>query len=339
MKPLLAETRKFQNECETVFSKFRLTCMHLRKEPEALGTVDQKEVVTRYIGILCKQRPFLHDRCEEVLRILMLSDEWMKAFIQEAELDINHLPPNIKDEFRQRFEEVKAKDPEAVPADGKQKKDVPPDPWSKPDDLGTKTKPAAEAAGGGKPSVPKAPGVSVAGAMRVVVQRCLKAKLMTDERAGSWDEIGNGLFVAVSFSHKAEDERIAYAARFLLTAKLSTSAKSRSGVGGLHPGRGVAESVASLCQKGESQGILLVPQSSLDSEFGEGDTELLYPNRARRENAERMYNLFIESLCRYAKEVATGPSAMVPKIVRESFGGPQVLELMSAGPAMHSFVI
>ncbi|CAK0862460.1 unnamed protein product, partial [Prorocentrum cordatum] len=53
--------RIFQNECETTFSKFRLTVMHLRKEQEALSAVQSKEVVTRFVGRICKE-PLLAGR-------------------------------------------------------------------------------------------------------------------------------------------------------------------------------------------------------------------------------------------------------------------------------------
>merc|ERR1719188_149871 len=331
MKPLLegdAAHKKFQNDCETVFSKFRLTVMHLRKEPDALSSVDQKEVVTRFIGRLCKERPFLHDRCEEVLRILMLSDDWMRAFLKEAELDLDHLPPGIKDEFKRRLEEVKAKDPDAAKDPGMkdqtgQKKDVPPDPWSKPE----KDKPIKVPS----PGTPLFPGHGVAGAMRVVVQRCSKAKLMVDEFAGNWAEIGAGLFVAVSFADKADDERIQYAAKFLLTAKLSTSSSLKPG-GGRSPGTKDSESVANLCNRGEAQGILIMPQGSLDSAFEETEDDanpFNYPGRAKKDNAKRMYDLLVESLIHTATEVVGGPGAKEPNIVAGSFSERQFLEMTS----------
>lgn len=353
MLPLLEgelATRSFQNECETVFSKFRLTVMHLRKEQDALSAIEKKEVVTRFVGLICKERPFLHDRCEEVLRILMLSDEWMEAFMKEAELDPDNLPPGIKDEFKKRLDEVKekekdpAKDPDKKQP-GAKKEDVPRDPWSRPPQE-KKDKPLAVPS----PDKPLFPGHGVAGAMRVVVQRCSKAKLMVDEFGASWDEIGCGLFVAVSFVDKADDERIQYAARFLLTAKLSTSGQaSSSGYPGNgprgSPGHGDADSVVNLCNKGEEQSIMVIPQASLDSAFEEtkdDENPFNYPHRAKRENAERMYNLLVESLKTKAKElVPTGVlrKGKPPRIVASSFTGRQSLEMTSAGPFMHTFVI
>jgi len=348
MTPLLegeAAARNFQNECETVFSKFRLTVMHLRKEPDALSAVEKKEVVTRFVGLICKERPFLHDRCEEVLRILMLSDEWMAAFMKEAELDLDNLPPGIKDEFKKRLDEVKEKEKEKDLAEdpdkkqpGPKKEAVPKDPWSR-EPRERKDRPVAVP----DPDKPLFPGHGVAGAMRVVVQRCSKAKLMVDEFASSWDEIGCGLFVAVSFVDKADDERIQYAARFLLTAKLSTSGKAKPSQGPQgSPSGQDADSVANLCSKGEDQSIMVIPQSSLDSAFEEtkdDENPFNYPHRAKRDNAERMYNLLVESLNTKAKEVVRGPFGKPPRIVASPFTGRQMLEMTSAGPFMHTFVI
>lgn len=346
MRPLLQgdeAPKKFQNDCETVFNRFRLTVMHLRKEPDALSAIDEKEVVTKFIGKLCKDRSFLHDRCEEVLRILMLSDEWMKAFMKEAELDLEHLPPRIQDEFKKRLDEVKKKDPEAAKAEdpGKKgqpgaKKDAPPDPWSQ-EAKGVKDKPVRVPA----PDKPLFPGHGVAGAMRVVVQRCSKARLMVDEFVGSWAEIGTGLFVAVSFAERADDERIHYAARFLLTAKLSSSSSLKPG-GGRSPGNKDSDSVANLCNRGEAQGILIMPQASLDSAFEETEdfsNPFNYPHRAEKDNARRMYELLVQSLMNTAQEVVTGAGAKEPQIVAGSFSGRQFLEMTSAGPFMHSFII
>ncbi|CAK0853437.1 unnamed protein product [Prorocentrum cordatum] len=112
-----------------------------------------------------------------------------------------------------------------------------------------------------------------------------------------------------SHGFQADDERIQYAARFLLTSKLSTSyAKPAQGPRG-SPGHTDADSVANLCSKGEEQSIMVIPQSSLDSTFDEtqdDENPFNYPHRAKRENAERMYNLLVEvggCMCRFEGHV------------------------------------
>ncbi|CAE8625007.1 unnamed protein product, partial [Polarella glacialis] len=231
MKPLLEVSSHFQNRCETIFSEFRVACVHLRREQDSMDSVQEKQVAWQFLCKLCKDRPFLHDRVHEVLKILMLSPAWMKAFVDDPECKISVLPPGIQEEFRKRAE--KAESGELSP-----------------------TAPPRAA-----PSEPAdaCMAMKLTGSMAVVVQRCVRARLLVDEDVGRWAEIGHGLFVAVSFTEHATAEKVVPAARFLLTAKLSKS--------GGQQGRntstfaGDAESVVSLCRRGQEQGILVMPQA------------------------------------------------------------------------------
>mmetsp|Transcript_86505 Transcript_86505/g.242217 ORF Transcript_86505/g.242217 Transcript_86505/m.242217 type:complete len:296 (-) Transcript_86505:76-963(-) len=97
--PLLESYPKFANDCEAVFSKLRLACMHLRRDKEALDAVENKEIVWRFICRLCKQRPFLKDRCEEVLDILLMSELWKKELLNDPESKLEDLPESVQSRF------------------------------------------------------------------------------------------------------------------------------------------------------------------------------------------------------------------------------------------------
>ncbi|CAE7235830.1 dtd2 [Symbiodinium natans] len=292
MKPLLENTYSFANNCETVFREFRVACVHLRKEREALDSLEEKNVAWRYLCKLCKERPFLHDRVHEVLQILLMSDAWMKAFAEDPECEVEDLPPDMQSEFKRRAEE--ARDP-------------------------------AEA-GKGYPAPRKVSdqAFKASGTIAVVVQRCNRAKLQTDEETDTWAEIGHGLFVAVSFNKGATEDKVAPAARFLLTAKLSQAKDSKE-----------AESVAAISQRGDYQGILVLPQASLVSELK--DSDFKYSQQLQKSDAHRLYEAFVQALRKSAAELAGGGKAA--EIVAGDFNAPQIMEVASNGPFMHSFSV
>jgi len=110
IKPLLNAGNQWANECEGVFSDFRRSVIHLRKDQEALDAVEEKDVAWRFLCKFSKDRPPFHGRCEEVLKILMASDSWMREFGKDPECDPDTMPPGVKDEFKRRLDEV---DPDA----------------------------------------------------------------------------------------------------------------------------------------------------------------------------------------------------------------------------------
>ncbi|CAK9081058.1 unnamed protein product [Durusdinium trenchii] len=288
MKPL-ENTFQFANNCETVFREFRISCVHLRREREALDSLEEKDVAWRFLCKLCRERPFLHDRVHEVLQILMMSEVWMKAFAEDPECQVEDLPPEMQSEFKRRAEQ--ALDPNAK------------------DD-------------GYPPRKSSHQEFKASGTIAVVVQRCLKARLLVDEAADSWAEIGRGLFVAVSFTKSATEEKLGPAARFLLTAKLSRGESSEE-----------AESVVTLCQK-EYQGILVLPQASLVSDLK--DTDVRYSQQLGKSRSHVLYDHFVQTLHAAAAELSEGRG---PQILAGAFDGPQVMEMSSAGPFMHSFSV
>merc|ERR1712232_1034822 len=118
------------------------------------------------------------------------------------------------------------------------------------------------------------------------------------------------------------------AARFLLTAKLSTAdAKSPSS----------AESVAKLCSDGKDQGILIVPQASLASDIHKKDLSLQYGNSCKKDEAAKLYEAFAEALVTIGRELCQGARAKQPAVVPGDFLGRQVMEMSCSGPFMHSF--
>lgn len=183
--------------------------------------------------------------------------------------------------------------------------------------------------------------------LAVVVQRCVQARVLVDERAGRWGEIGRGLVVSVSFAQKATEERVRSAARFLLTAKLSTADRWEPGHAGRPAFGSDAESVVELCRRGEDQGILIVPQASLVANVGGGDLGLKYDEWAAKEAASSLYSVFAQALHDLARDLVVGrapaggnpfPAGVrVPVIVAASFSGRQFMDMKSAGPFMHSF--
>lgn len=290
MRPLLENSCLFANNCETIFREFRISCVHLRREREALDALEGKEVAWRFLCKLCRERPFLYDRVHEVLQILMMSDVWMKAFAEDPECRIEDLPPEIQSEIQRRAEQAL-------------------DPASK-----TKGYPGTDSSH---------QEFKASGTIAVVVQRFVKAKLLLNEASDSWAELGRGLFVAVSFTKSATEDKLQPAARFLLTAKLSR-------------GSSEAESLLSLCQRGECQGILLLPQASLVSDLK--DVDVRYSQQLVKSRAHVLYDAFIQTLHSTAADLMKEAKDNL-QIVAGEFDGPQVLEMSSAGPFMHSFSV
>eukprot|EP00927_Polykrikos_kofoidii_P063675 TRINITY_DN58547_c0_g1_i1.p1 TRINITY_DN58547_c0_g1~~TRINITY_DN58547_c0_g1_i1.p1 ORF type:complete len:324 (+),score=48.14 TRINITY_DN58547_c0_g1_i1:48-1019(+) len=294
---LNATASKWENSCEDLFSEFRVSCVHLRKEREALDAIEDKQVAWRFICKFSRSRPFLHDRCSEVLKILMLSDAWMKAFVDDADTDINDLPPAVADEFRRRASEV-----EGGPREG---------------------------------SGP--PAVMIPTGMPIVVQRCLRARVLVDEDKGVWGEIGPGLIVSVSFAKDASEERVRNGAKFLMKAKLSTVERPEPGK---RPSGGGGEpvSVETCCKRGVPQGILVIPQPSLICAVDETDLNLSYTGLCDSKTARNLYGVFIEALQEYGQEIARdgGSGESMLKVVAGDFAGRQFHEHTSAGPFIHT---
>jgi len=310
---------KWENGCEQQFSEFRITCVHLRREVDALDTVEDKDGAWKFIVKFCQARPFLHDRGNEVIRILMKSDMWLKAFA-ESGLTLDDVPPNIREEFKKRVAEVV---PDFVPEERDKQ-------------------PGQDPAAGG----PADPGGDFApmrpANMAVVVQRCSKARVLLEERVNWYDEIGHGLVVSVSFTKGAKEEAVHSAARFLLTAKLSTKERwepgakpARASPGG---GRGDAESVTQLCRSGVQQGVLVLPQESLCSEVDKDNVGLQYDHSLKESAIERLYKAFVDSLNRQGLElIGTDQAAVKLKVLSAPFSGRQYYEMTTAGPFMHAF--
>jgi len=87
MQKILDDDNKFGNECEEVFTEFRRPVVQLRNNPDALDKWLDKKTPVRFMCKFCKARPPYHNRCEEVLKVLMLSDAWKKTFQEDPEAD------------------------------------------------------------------------------------------------------------------------------------------------------------------------------------------------------------------------------------------------------------
>merc|ERR1719231_1457582 len=106
MKDSETDAGAFAGGAEQLFSEFRLRCVHLKNDREALDGIADKEVAWQFIGRFSKDMPFHHKRCMEVLKILLISDKWMKAFLDDPTVNVDDLPDAIKEEFQKRLDEV-----------------------------------------------------------------------------------------------------------------------------------------------------------------------------------------------------------------------------------------
>jgi D-Tyr-tRNAtyr deacylase len=312
---------QWENTCDGLFKEFRVAVLHLRRDREVLDLLEDKESVWRFICKFCRERPFQHDRCTEVLKILLLCDKWMEKFGEDPEVDIKDLPSAIADEFSKRVDEINPghlPDEQKPPSRNPWSTDGVPPPLPPPADIG--------------------PLQAMPSGLTVVVQRCVRARVLIDEKAKQYGEIGRGLLVSVSFSQQATQDRVFSAARFLLLARLSTAEKVEPGQLGQHSLGSDAESVIDLCKRGIDQGVLIIPQASLASSVGGDDWGLSYSSWCTQDSASDLYKTFADALRSYGQELVHGiAKARPPVIVASDFNGRQFMEVASAGPFMHSF--
>lgn len=106
LRPPLEDQRVWENRCEEAFTEFRIGVIHLQKDMDALDELTDKEMVWRFLRKLSRERNSLWKRCEEVLIILMARDEWVKAFVDDPDADVNDLPAGIIDAFDARCKQV-----------------------------------------------------------------------------------------------------------------------------------------------------------------------------------------------------------------------------------------
>jgi len=142
-------------------------------------------------------------------------------------------------------------------------------------------------------------GPAEAGCIRVVVQRCTRARLLVDAASDKWSDVGRGLVLFLSFAEGAagagEDGRIRAAVKSILTAPLSTSTEWSAD-------HSDAESVINLCKRGEAQALLVVPQASLVSKLEAGDRTIKYHRQCAREEAKLLYGSFVAELLRSSRQ-------------------------------------
>mmetsp|Transcript_71015 Transcript_71015/g.123170 ORF Transcript_71015/g.123170 Transcript_71015/m.123170 type:complete len:328 (+) Transcript_71015:61-1044(+) len=308
MKELLdGPKHKFSQDCESTFSNFRTACVHLRRETSTLDGIENKEVAWNFICRFSKEVPFQHNRCTEVLRILLASDAWMDALANDPDADLDTLPPDIVDEVKKRLDQVKH-----------------------PDDGGEPTKDKA----GDRTPRPQTVGAK---GVCLVVQHCSSAKVADDEAGTKMSSIGPGLVVYVTFGDGASEEGAKGAARFLIKARLSGATGWMPGSRGAY-GNG-SESVLDLCSRGEAQGILVIHQASLAAALEKDSYSLRYDNRSRSVNPDRLFNQFVEALRSIAEELvkAAPGEPVMPEIVGVNYSGKEFCQIMSAGTFMHTF--
>lgn len=170
--------------------------------------------------------------------------------------------------------------------------------------------PSVEAATPGSINDPKG---AQAATVHVVVQRCTKARLLVDEAADAWTEIGRGLVLYLSFGRGASgggvtaaagtSSRVEQMVKSILTAPLASSGQWQTD-------HGDAESVVALCKRGEPQGLLVVPQASLVAKLEPGDKFVKYHHQCGKEEARRLYGEFVKALSVVAREQIAGKAAV-----------------------------
>lgn len=167
---------------------------------------------------------------------------------------------------------------------------------------------AAQAAA--QAAAPAAAAAQAAGALRVVVQRVTRGRLLQQPPAGSaaaerWAPFGPGLLFFVGFSREAAENAadaadaadrlrplLRRAARSLLTASLATA----DSAGGWRPDHGDAAGVADILRQGQSQALVVVPQASLVARLPAGEKYLKYHGQCARGAAEALYYAFLSAL-------------------------------------------
>jgi hypothetical protein len=366
---------KFTNDGEVLFRQFRNACLHLRKECDVLDTVTEKQVALNFLCRISKERPFLHKRCSEVLKILLASDAWKDAFsrvgdswkmtlLRDIDFDGNDLTSKMAEDLRSRSNQAEAFQSETqaetvgfaeeaqcnVENSHDRTTTVRHVTFEDPEDALLAGHPSISCASGCEGRVPEIsdenepysqPPVSCSAnvpagkSITVVVQRCVSAEITSAEESRTPKRkasIGSGLLVSVSIAEDATEESLAEAARGIMLSKLSGSTSK-------------AESVASLCKRGKTQGIMVIPQLSLASATPE-----------QHKKIADMYDLFVSTIQSSAPEIISkaelerkrsgwsrffmcrsGNEATLPDIVAGKFGTSPCMEVKSAGPSMQSF--
>mmetsp|Transcript_39161 Transcript_39161/g.92149 ORF Transcript_39161/g.92149 Transcript_39161/m.92149 type:complete len:366 (-) Transcript_39161:107-1204(-) len=287
----------FARNCEEHFGEFRLRVVHLRREREALDAAEPKEVAWKFICRFHKTCPFQHKRCEEVLQLLMLSDAWMKCFVDGAEdVNFDDLPDAIKEEFKKRHQEAVQGSEDA----GKQSADAD---KRKSDDKGRASQSSTDGPDAALP-------FQRPSKVSFMVQRCASAKVADDLGASAHNHensIGPGLAVAVSFLKDADDATVKWLVSFLLTNTHLAADEEGSG----SPASASADSVLNLCAKGKPQSILVYPQVGLSAHAAD-DGKLDYLSSGDQSQVKNLYKDLEQQLKQKVDETAKKDAVVAP---------------------------
>mmetsp|Transcript_42364 Transcript_42364/g.76899 ORF Transcript_42364/g.76899 Transcript_42364/m.76899 type:complete len:364 (-) Transcript_42364:126-1217(-) len=279
----------FSKNCEELFGEFRLRCVHLRKESAALDAAEPKDVAWQFICRFHKTCPFQHKRCEEVLKLLMLSDAWMACFVDGAEdMNFEDLPEAIQDEFKKRHQEAvdHAGGPKASEAKQSSSTQQP------------KEEKRNSGSGSGGPAE-GALAFSPPSKVAFMVQRCSAAKVSANANMHQGESIGPGLCIAMTFLQDASEDTVRWLCKFILTNKQLSA----------DPDSGASSSVVDLCQKGRPQGILIYPQGGLSASAAEDGTGINYTFQGDQAEMKDLYTELSKEL-RQQSEVMLGKDAV-----------------------------
>jgi len=324
----------WEKNCEDAFQEFRLSCVHLRREQQVLDKVGEKAEAWRFLCKISGERPFLHNQCLEVAKILMQSDDWMAEFAAHPDLRVEDLPQGIRTDFKKRLE--------SLPLDGGHGRAAPASLGRGQD---TRVQPREPPKGfkllAQRRPVPRSQVATFRpSTVSVVVQRCTSARVLMDERSETWNGIGRGLLIYISFARGATETAAGRTAHFLLTAPLAVQSRRSSGEGsgfGLVDD-GTAMPVSELCGKGHEVGLLVVPQDTLCCEVGEDNLSLDYEHVCPQAFAAALYKAFVEALRAHSRTlVGQSHGAKLPRIVCAAFHGRHCVDMISAGPCTHVF--
>ncbi len=140
--------------------------------------------------------------------------------------------------------------------------------------------------------------VGVNGTVRLVVQRCNKAKLLVDNK-DKWVEINKGLVLHLGFADGVTKDILTGVCKSVLKAGLSTSDKWSAD-------HSDTNSVAELVKSGIPQDILVIPQASAVCKLEKGDKYIKYNRQADKDLSRELFWEFGREMRRVGRELITG---------------------------------
>lgn len=141
--------------------------------------------------------------------------------------------------------------------------------------------------------------------IRVVVQRCEKARLLLDN-ANHYESIGRGMILFVSFTQEARESRIVPAVETLFSLPIVSLGAWGDGT--------KPQSFSKLLKAEENVQIMIVPQAGLTCKYKRNS--LQYTNQLSKLKAAKLFYQFANAVNERIRTVFVTPpdKAWIPKI-------------------------